>query len=82
MLSPLMRWPRRLPLLPGPSSFLLTLSLPVCRVWVSREENKMWWRRFKASFNDRGHLRDYILALVAGVLAAVCVGAVFLAVLL
>jgi hypothetical protein len=33
------------------------------------------WQRFKASFNSREHLRDYILALVAGVLAAVCVGA-------
>jgi len=42
----------------------------------------MWWRRFKASFNDRGHLRDYILALVAGVLAALCLGALFLGVLL
>ena len=35
----------------------------------------MWWRRFKDSFNSREHLRDYILALVAGLLAAVCVGA-------
>jgi hypothetical protein len=42
----------------------------------------MWWRRFKRRFNDREHLRDYILALVAGVLLAVCVGALFLAVLL
>jgi len=42
----------------------------------------MWWQRFKNSFTDRGHLRDYILALVAGVLAALCLGALFLAVLL
>jgi hypothetical protein len=42
----------------------------------------MWWRRFKASFNSREHLRDYILALVAGVFLAACVGALFLAVLL
>jgi hypothetical protein len=42
----------------------------------------MWWQRFKSRFNDREHLRDYILALVAGVLLAVCVGALFLAVLL
>jgi hypothetical protein len=42
----------------------------------------MWWRRFKRRFNDREHLRDYFLALVAGVLLAVCVGLLFLWVLL
>jgi hypothetical protein len=32
------------------------------------------WLRFKASFNSREHLRDYLLAVLAGVLLALCVG--------
>jgi len=39
----------------------------------------MWWQRFKNSFSSREHLRDYFLALLAGVLAAFCVGAFLLA---
>lgn len=39
----------------------------------------MWWQRFKASFNSRAHMRDYILALVASLLAALCVGSLLLA---
>jgi hypothetical protein len=33
------------------------------------------WRRFKASFNSREHLRDYLWAIAASVLCALCVGA-------
>jgi hypothetical protein len=39
----------------------------------------MWWQRFKNSFKSREHLRDYILALVASLFAAVCVGTLLLA---
>lgn len=37
------------------------------------------WQRFKASFSSREHLRDWILAVVAAVLMAVCVGALLFA---
>lgn len=40
------------------------------------------WRRFKASFNSREHMRDYLLAAVASVLCALCVGALLVAILL
>ncbi len=39
----------------------------------------MWWQNFKASFKSKEHLRDYVLALVASILAAFCVGALLLA---
>ena len=39
----------------------------------------MWWQRFKNSFKSLEHLRDYILALVATLLAVVCVGALLVA---
>jgi hypothetical protein len=39
----------------------------------------MWWQNFKASFKSREHLRDYILALVAGLFLAACVGSLLVA---
>jgi hypothetical protein len=37
------------------------------------------WRRFKASFRSKAHLRDYLLAVAASVLLALCVGALLFA---
>lgn len=37
------------------------------------------WRRFKASFQNGAHLRDYLLAVAASVLLALCVGALLFA---
>lgn len=33
------------------------------------------WLRFKASFNSKEHMRDYLWAVAASVLLALCVGA-------
>ena len=37
------------------------------------------WQRFKASFNSREHLRDWVWAVVASVLMGFCVGALLFA---
>ena len=37
------------------------------------------WRKFKASFKSREHLRDYLLAVLSAVLLAGCVGLFFVA---
>ena len=36
------------------------------------------WHRFKASFRNGAHMRDYLLAVAASVLLACCVGAFLL----
>ena len=40
------------------------------------------WQRFKASFNSREHMRDFLWAAGASVMCALCVGAVLVAILL
>ena len=37
------------------------------------------WQRFKASFNSREHLRDWVWAVVAAVLMGLCVSALLFA---
>jgi hypothetical protein len=75
---PLLRWPRESASSLGAFLFLLHLSLVVCSLLVSRKE-KMMWRRFKASFRNGAHMRDYLLAVAASVLLALCVGALLFA---
>ena len=36
------------------------------------------WHRFKVSFRNGAHMRDYLLTVVASVLLAFCVGAFLL----
>jgi len=65
--------PGSLPLLPGPSFFCCA-----CPTWCvvswCHERRMIMWRKFKASFNSREHLRDYLLAILGAVLLASCVG--------
>ena len=37
------------------------------------------WRKFKASFNSREHLRDYLLAVLGALLLAGCVSLILIA---